>query len=331
MSTHLFDHRSPPPRSRTAWLTSFAVHGSLLAVLGYFSWTTLGGNRTWRPADETAVVLGLGDGASEATKNDDSEKPLLETPPAEAELGDGLPVAAAMLPLPTGDAATEPLTPAPQLSMLALGDANASASQAATPTSRGAANVSQQLGQLTERAKVTVFGAVGEGSRFVYLFDRSTSMDGAPLVAAKEQLLASLEALKPVHQFQVIFFNNDVQAWDITGGQQRIPYASDSNKRLAAEFVRGITAAGGTDRLGPLRRALAMQPDVIFFLTDADDVMSSFDVADVIERAGRIGAAIVCIEFGEGPRKEGQNFLTRLAQETGGDYAYVEATRLFKE
>ena len=32
------------------------------------------------------------------------------------------------------------------------------------------------LGAAAERATVTVFGAVGEGSRFVYLFDHSTSM-----------------------------------------------------------------------------------------------------------------------------------------------------------
>jgi hypothetical protein len=72
-----------------------------------------------------------------------------------------------------------------------------------------------------------------------------------------------------------------------------------------------------------------MNVDVVFFLTDADDAMPSYDVAGVIERAQSTGTAIACIEFGEGPRRrESQNFLTRLAAETGGDYVYVDVTKL---
>jgi hypothetical protein len=41
-------------------------------------------------------------------------------------------------------------------------------------------------------ARVSVFGVEGTGTKFVYLFDRSSSMDGAPLAAAKRQLLESL-------------------------------------------------------------------------------------------------------------------------------------------
>jgi uncharacterized protein with von Willebrand factor type A (vWA) domain len=176
---------------------------------------------------------------------------------------------------------------------------------------------------------VTVFGAVGEGSRFVYLFDHSTSMAGAPLAAAKQQLLASLEALDSTHQFQVIFFNHEVQAWDLTGGQRRVPYASETNKRLAARFIAGVAANGGTERVAPLRRALAMNVDVVFFLTDADDAMPAYDVADVIERARTSGTAIACIEFGVGPQGDPrQNFLTTIAAETGGDYVYVDVTKL---
>jgi uncharacterized protein with von Willebrand factor type A (vWA) domain len=181
---------------------------------------------------------------------------------------------------------------------------------------------------IADRATVTVFGAVGEGRRFVYLFDHSTSMEGAPLAAAKQQLLASLDALSSVHQFQVIFFNHEMQAWDLTGGQRRIPWASDRNKQMAARFMRRVAASGGTDRLTPLRRALSMDADVVFFLTDADDAMPAYDVADVVDRAHRSGTAIAFIEFGDGPRGEGENFLTQIAAETRGDYVYVDTTRL---
>ena len=55
-----------------------------------------------------------------------------------------------------------------------------------------------------------VFGVEGEGSKFVYVFDRSGSMQGfqgRPLAAAKRELITSLESLESVHQFQVIFYN----------------------------------------------------------------------------------------------------------------------------
>ena len=55
-----------------------------------------------------------------------------------------------------------------------------------------------------------VFGVQGEGQKFVYVFDRSGSMDGhggAPLAAAKSELIASLDDLGDTHQFQIIFYN----------------------------------------------------------------------------------------------------------------------------
>ena len=62
MSTHLYDHRAPQPRSRAAWLASLAVHATTLIALGYLSWTTLGGSPAHHRLSETSVVLGLGDG-----------------------------------------------------------------------------------------------------------------------------------------------------------------------------------------------------------------------------------------------------------------------------
>src|SRR6476620_2566458 len=47
-----------------------------------------------------------------------------------------------------------------------------------------------------------IFGVTGKGTSFVYVFDRSLSMKGAPLAAAKRELLDSLGHLQRVHQFQ---------------------------------------------------------------------------------------------------------------------------------
>jgi uncharacterized protein with von Willebrand factor type A (vWA) domain len=175
---------------------------------------------------------------------------------------------------------------------------------------------------------VRVFGVEGVGSKFVFVFDRSTSMEGPPLAAAKAQLVASLRALRPIHQFHIIFFNQQLRHFHLPDSGGRIAFATDRNKQLAARFVGGITADGGTERLPALRAAIALRPDVVFFLTDADDPMPESELADVERLNRRVGAAFSTIEFGRGPRTTPGNFLTRLAQLTGGQYGYVDTLKL---
>ena len=178
------------------------------------------------------------------------------------------------------------------------------------------------------KASVRVFGVEGKGSRFIYVFDRSSSMEGTPLATAKQQLIASLDSLSSVHQFHIIFFNQQVRHSDLSGGGRRTAFATDRTKKLATRFVGGITADGGTDRYPALRAAIQMQPDVIFFLTDADDPMPASELKDIAELNERVGATISTIEFGRGASKQTRNFLTELARITGGQYGYVDTETL---
>jgi hypothetical protein len=177
-------------------------------------------------------------------------------------------------------------------------------------------------------AQVSVFGVQGKGSKFVYVFDRSASMEGRPLAAAKKQLLESLQSLESVHQFHIIFFNTKTQALDIAGAAHRIAFASDRNKKLASNFVGGITADGGTDRMVALREAINLAPDVIFFLTDADDPMLASEMAELVRANRRVQATICVIEFGKNAAPTPNNFLSRLAHDNGGQYGYVDTTKL---
>ena len=73
--------------------------------------------------------------------------------------------------------------------------------------------------------------------------------------------------------------------------------------------------------------AIRMQPDVIFFLTDADEPrLSAGQLDDIVRRAA--GITINAIEFGFGPQQDANNFLVRLAQRTGGQHAYVDISRM---
>jgi hypothetical protein len=181
-------------------------------------------------------------------------------------------------------------------------------------------------------AQTEVFGIQGEGTKFIYVFDRSSSMtgfEGRPLAAAKRELLASLADLGPVHQFQIVFYNDRVTICNPNPGlAPKLLYGNDRDRQAATEFVRGITGAGGTRHYEPLTTALRMGPDVIFFLTDAEEpALSSAELAR-IRTMNRHEASINTVEFGVGPFRGGENFLVKLARQNNGRHAYVDVTRL---
>jgi Mg-chelatase subunit ChlD len=179
-------------------------------------------------------------------------------------------------------------------------------------------------------AHVTVFGIEAKGSKFVYVFDRSGSMEGAPLAAAKKQWLDSLQPLGETQQFDILFFNHRVVMFDGGSGQKRTMFATDRNKQLAAEFVERIAADGGTDRALALKRALMLQPDVIFFLSDEDKPMPAKELEEIAKANDRVGAQICTIEFGRGEKPPAVSSMAELAHANNGKYAYVDVTKLLK-
>lgn len=187
------------------------------------------------------------------------------------------------------------------------------------------------VAQIGGEAKTSVFGVEGTGSKFIYVFDRSSSMlgyEGRPLAAAKSELIKSLKSLASVHQFQIIFYNNHVTILNPNPSQPpRLMFGDEASKQLAERFVRGISGSGGTRHLEPLKLAIGMAPDVIFFLTDAADPELTANELSQIRRLNK-GTAIHTIEFGPGPFPGGDNFLIKLARQNGGRHTYVDVSRL---
>ena len=153
---------------------------------------------------------------------------------------------------------------------------------------------------------------------------------GRPLAAAKSELIASLQDLESIHQFQIIFYNERPTVFNPFSPQPpRMLFGDSQTKRLAQNFVRGIVAAGGTRHEEALKLALGMQPDVIFFLTDAaEPELSPSQLEDLRRLNARVGATINAIEFGAGAQQGELNFLVRLARQNGGQYVYIDVTRL---
>lgn len=187
-------------------------------------------------------------------------------------------------------------------------------------------------GRDVPKLKTTVFGIEGEGTRFLYVFDRSESMlgyGGAPLRSAKAEMLSSIKSLGEVHQFQIIFYNDSPLPFGGMGSQGPKLFKGDqASKDAAARFIRDVPAAGGTRHIDALRMALAMGPDVVFFLTDADSSPPAREIDDLQTRAIRGGTTIHSIQFGSGAAAAGSNWLKRLADGLGGQYRYIDVTSL---
>lgn len=176
------------------------------------------------------------------------------------------------------------------------------------------------------QARTSLFGLVGEGFKFVYVFDRSGSMGGSgrhALQRVKEELRASLRKLDTVHQFQIIFYNDRPVIFNPSGAPGRLAFATEENIKRALRFIDGIIPDGGTEHEAALKLAIRLRPDVIFFLTDGDDPQLS---PQQIERLSRMAAGITIhtIELGSGPRPAGGSFLAALAANNGGKYVYVD-------
>lgn len=189
-----------------------------------------------------------------------------------------------------------------------------------------------QTASNSAEATTMVFGVSGSGSRFVYVFDRSDSMNGyggKPLRAAKAELIRSLRTLTDRQSFQLIFYNDKPKAFQLSGVPDQLFSGEKSYVALAENYIRSISAFGGTEHESALKMALRMSPDVVFFLTDARiPRLSSSDLREIRNLADASGATIHSIEFGADPAAPADTFLRDLAAQNRGQYQYVDIRRL---
>lgn len=175
---------------------------------------------------------------------------------------------------------------------------------------------------------VGFFGLIQQKSyRVVFVVDRSSSMGNHnALNHAKRELMASVESLEPAQAFQILFFHEAVTPLRIEREKKGDLYpATRNNKNLVAQFLTSIQADMGTKRFPALKQALELQPETIFFLTDADEAMSSKEVIEIQKLSRRSKTRIHVIEFGQGaPLPRDDNFLKQLARNNGGSYRYQD-------
>ncbi|MBX3421090.1 MAG: hypothetical protein KF752_05985 [Pirellulaceae bacterium] len=306
-------------RAWPAWLLSGIVHSSILTLLTL--WWTSGPQGTF--PGETGRPVGI------AIAYDNADQQAYyhltgvdEQSPADSDAGS----------LAALSSITQASPAEQQLLDGLLAAVDGGGAEAAGDLGLGQGKSQLPQGGKPSLVKTQVFGIEGQGSRFIYVFDRSDSMNGfagKPLGRAKAELLSSLESLGETHQFQIIFYNDTPLPYG--GLPDRGPQllrGDNRTKELATRFVREMTASGGTNHIDSLRMALAMGPDVVFFLTDADyPVPPARDLDNIVTRAARSGTTIHCIQFGDGVRSTRSGWIAELAAASGGQFRYVDVSQ----
>jgi hypothetical protein len=174
-------------------------------------------------------------------------------------------------------------------------------------------------------ATTTFFQIATQAKSVVYVIDRSASMGiNGRLEAARRELLASLERLPSTARFQVIPYNREAIPLRV-GGRTDLLEATPANIQAAARLLNTLVAEGGTDHWPALHRALALQPDVVFFLTDADDLR--IDQVRAITQLNHGRTAIHAIELSIFNRDREDMPLHLLAHTNQGQYQAVDVPR----
>lgn len=187
------------------------------------------------------------------------------------------------------------------------------------------------------KAHTSVFGLAAEGSKFVYLFDRSKSMistfrnyeggvlvrEVTPLLLAKAEMLRSLEPLSPSDQFQIVFYNQQPLLFDDGTDLRRLIPASPERKAQAQQFVTDVPGKGSTNHVSAMQLGLNLKPDVIFLITDgeAKDDPPKRRVRSLIRKCQKQGVQVHIVHFSTQVRPDCT--LLPLAEETGGVHRFI--------
>jgi hypothetical protein len=170
--------------------------------------------------------------------------------------------------------------------------------------------------------------APGPVRSVVYVIDCSMSMGGPDershkFSLARRELLASLRLLPEGTLFQVIPYNHQAEPLLLDGQTGLVPKC-DYNVLAAADALEKRKPSGWTDHARALRRGLVLRPDLLFFVTDGDDLQAAQERDASALNKGR--TAIHVVELGARPSPPGCPLRT-LARNNGGAYRHVMAGR----
>jgi hypothetical protein len=307
-----------------AWIASLVVHvgllAGLIAVVG-------------RPR-ETAdgpVVVDTRDRWHEIGVVMLAESPRPATPAIPVKLPPPPPtVRSAPPPVPGVDHAPGPVVPSPVRTVehwepakdpapTAIRPATHVTATASSPPTTATAPIPLAAAPPLPAGAVTAFfGVPAIGRSVVFVLDRSASMglDGR-LDRARRELAASLRRLPRSARFQVVSYNRTAE---LVPGSAGLVHAAPEAVEAAIGTVNSLSAEGSSEHGKALTRALSLQPDVIYFLTDEDDLESRDVQAITRINRGRVCIHALCLVRPAGDETPMQ----ALARNNRGEFRLVD-------
>ena len=157
----------------------------------------------------------------------------------------------------------------------------------------------------------------------VLVLDRSGSMHGWKMVAARRAAARIVDTLTGADRFAVLTFDNIIDRPD--GLPAGLAAGTDRNRYRAVEHLARVDARGGTELLAPLREAAALLTDgerdrVLVLVTDGQVGNEDQILADLAGPLGSVRVHTVGID-----RAVNAGFLGRLAGLGGGRCELVES------
>jgi hypothetical protein len=171
--------------------------------------------------------------------------------------------------IPATEIPLDSLAPPPTnlLSQFAAGDGE----DLMRELSGGGGETSGELGAVeveTGGSRSTFFGIDIVGQKIVYIVDRSGSMEGIRWHAARNELIQSIESLTPDQSFFVFLFSDDSHPMPQLAGRNQLVPATKENIAEVEKWLMRQQPGDWTEPKGCVKRALGMEPDTVFLLTD---------------------------------------------------------------
>jgi len=173
--------------------------------------------------------------------------------------------------------------------------------------------------------------AGGRPRDVVIVLDRSGSMGGWKMVAARRAAARIVDSLTARDGFAVLAFDDRIDAPPGLAGTTLTP-ATDRNRFRAVEFLAGLEARGGTELAAPLDLALASLPrnpardQVMVLITDGQVGNEDQILAQLGNRIGEVRVFTLGVD-----QAVNAAFLRRLAGLGGGACELVESEERLDE
>ncbi len=276
-----------------AWVVSIALHGA--GLVGMFLLVFPYTPKQQAPTPVTRAEL-IGD--LEARSFFPTQDPDISSPQQPIEAPD-----VRFTPKKFEELSKLATSKKPELSIIGIGAGGADFSQYGLTAGPGAGPVFFGLG-----------GSARGIRRIVYVVDRSGSMlDTFGYV--RRELERSINELRRGQKFHVIFFNSGPP---LENPPRRLVSAIQAQKMAFFAFLGDIFPEGSTNPEPAMRRALALKPDLIYFLTDGEFAPTLVEQLKKWNKDQKV--RIYTIAF---LRRNGEDLLRQIARQNGGEFRFV--------